>query len=157
MAVHDRLVQLLDGVPHRLLEHEPITSAAHAAAVRGTPVGIGGKALVMKIGKVYSVLAVPGDGRIDGRTLRASLGVQRYRFATREELLARTGLTPGSVPPFGRPLFDMPLYVDTALASRDRIAFTLGVPTASAVLPMADYMAMARPDAVVPLTLFQDA
>ncbi len=156
MSAHDRLVQLLEGVPHQRVDHEPITSAAHAAEVRGTPAEIGGKALVMKIGKVFSVLAIPGDGRIDGRTLRASLGVQRYRFATREELLERTGLTPGSVPPFGRPLFDMPLFIDAALAVQDRIAFTLGIPTASAIVSMADYMTVARPDAVVPLTLPQD-
>ena len=41
-------------------------------------------------------------------------------------------------------------------AAQDRIAFTLGMPTVSAIVSMADYMTVARPDAVVPLTLPQD-
>jgi len=152
MTVHERLLQILASVPHERLEHSAITSAAHASEVRGTPARVGGKALVMKLKSSFAVLAVPGDGRIDGKALRRGLHVQRYRFATRPELLELTGLTPGSVPPFGRPLFDLPLYVDATLAAQDRIAFTLGVPTASAVLAMTDYMALAQPEAILPLT-----
>jgi prolyl-tRNA editing enzyme YbaK/EbsC (Cys-tRNA(Pro) deacylase) len=152
MSVHARILQMLASVPHERVEHAAITSAAHAAEVRGTPARIGGKALVMKLKQAFAVLAVPGDGRIDGKVLRRGLGVQRYRYATPDELFALTGLAPGSVPPLGRPLFDLPLYVDAALADQDRIAFTLGVPTSSAVLAMTDYMALARPEAVVPLT-----
>lgn len=152
MTVHDRLTTLLATVPHERLTHPPITSAAHAATLRGTPLGIGGKAIVMKLKRTFAVLAVPADRAIDGKRLRHSLSVQRYRFASADELLALTGLTPGSVPPFGPPILDLPLYVDAALAARDRIAFTLGVPDASAILAMTDYLALARPAAVVPLT-----
>jgi len=48
------------------------------------------------------------------------------RFASREELLELTGLVPGSVPPFGRPILPFPLYVDTGIAANDRIAFNAG-------------------------------
>ncbi len=152
MRAHDRLLALLAHTPHDRLEHPPITSAAHAAEVRGTPARIGGKAIVMKLRSDFAVLALPGDGRLDGRALRHGLHVQRYRFATPEELLDLTGLAPGSVPPFGRPVFDLPLFVDSALAAQEHIAFTLAIPTSSAILAMADYMALARPEAVLPLT-----
>ncbi len=143
---------MLASVPHDRLEHSAITSAAHASEVRGTAARMGGKAIVMKLQSSFAVLAIPGDGRIDGKAVRHGLQVQRYRFATAPELFELTGLTPGSVPPFGRPLFDLPLYVDATLAEQPRIAFTLGVTTSSAVLAMTDYMALARPQAILPLT-----
>ena len=156
MSVHDRLSQLLADVPHERLEHPAVQSAAHAAELRGTPARIGGKALVMKLKKDFAILALGGDARLDGRQLRKTLGVQRYRMATREELLQLAGLTPGSVPPIGRPLFPLPLFMDQGLAQQTHIAFTLACPTVSAILTMPDYLALARPDAVVPLTAPQD-
>jgi len=38
-----------------------------------------------------------------------------------------SGLVPGSVPPFGRPIVDLDLFVDTSIAENEMIALTVAV------------------------------
>lgn len=149
--VADRLVRLLEAVPHEAFAHRAITSAVDAAEVRGTALDEGVKALVMKLGKRFAILAIPADRSLHGRSVRASLGVQRYRFARGPELEALTGLRPGAVPPVGH-LFELPLYLDAAVAASPHVVFTIGRPDRSVRLASEAFLALARPDAVVPLT-----
>ncbi len=140
------------GATWEILDHAPIASAAEAAALRGTALEEGGKALVMKLDRIgFAVLALGGDRRVDGKALRRGFGIQRYRFARREELRDLTGLAPGAVPPFGRPVFDLPLFVDADLAAGARIAFTLGRPDRSVLLDTAAWLRAARPEEILPL------
>ena len=148
MVVFHRVEALLDGVPHQRIDHGPIATSEDAARLRGTPLAIGGKSLVMKVGGKFGVFVISAARKIQGRLVGRHLGSSRLRFATREELLAMTGLTPGCVPPFGRPIFELPLFVDRSIANNDRIAFSAGLHTASIVMTVADYLAVARPEAV---------
>lgn len=156
MTPSDRLLAFLaeSGRPHTLLEHAPATSARDAAAARGTPLSIGGKSLVMRADKLgFVVLVVGSDRRVDGRLLRRALRVQRYRFAAPEELLALTGLTPGEVPPFGRPLFDAALYVGEDVAARPELAFAAASRSRSVRMATADWLALATPTVVPAFTV----
>jgi hypothetical protein len=47
---------------------------------------------------------LPANCKADSAAIRNELGVRKTRFANREELWELTGLVPGSVPPFGRPI-----------------------------------------------------
>lgn len=141
-----------EGVAWTRLEHPRVTTAVEAAEVRGTPLDSGGKTLLFKAGKRFVLAVVPGARRIDNRSFRKALRVQRYRFARREELDALIGLEPGCIPPFAAPLVDLPLVMDAHLASQPTIAFTMANHTVSAVLAMEDYLALAKPE-IVPLTL----
>lgn len=154
MDVTQRLLALLADTEHRHLTHAPITSAAHAAQVRGTPLDIGGKSVLMKLdrGIGFAIVVLSGARRLSNPALRAHLGLKRYRFATPDELRALTGLTPGSVPPFGRPLFELPLYVDAFTAAQRDIAFTIGVPDQSVVMATTDWLDLCKPTAVLPLS-----
>ena len=96
----------------------------------------------------FVVLALRGSDAVFNRALRRHLSIRRYRFATLDELHALTGLTPGCVPPFGRPVFDMPLYVEARLAAADRIAFSAGSHTDSILMATADWLAAAQPEDV---------
>jgi len=93
----------------------------------------------------FVILALRGSDTVFNRAFRSHLHLRRYRFATLEELGALTGLTPGCVPPFGRPIFDLPLYVDLQLAALDQIAFTAGSHTDSIVMGTCDWLAVAKP------------
>ncbi|MCB9676115.1 MAG: hypothetical protein H6737_13425 [Alphaproteobacteria bacterium] len=149
MTVAERLAALLEGTEHTVLAHPPAYSAEEAAAVRGTPLAIGGKSLVLKVGKAgFALFVASGARRTSNRLVRHGLGIQRLRFATRDELFELTGLEPGCVPPFGRPLFDLPLYVDDATLTQPRIAFSLGVHHRSVVMRTDDWARIARPDRV---------
>lgn len=70
--------------------------------------------------------------------------VKKVRFATAEELMERTGLIPGSVPPFGRPILDFSLYIDTSITANPRIAFNAGSVTDSIILDTNDYLKVAQ-------------
>ena len=153
VALHISALLTGQGVPFQRLIHPRATSAEEAARLRGTPLHMGGKALVMKTDRLgFVVLALRGSDTVFNRGLRQHLGIRRYRFATLEELEALTGLTPGCVPPFGRPLFDMPLYVDAQLAAAEQIAFTAGSHTHSIVMTTKDWLSASRPHEVFAFT-----
>ena len=59
-----------------------------------------------------------------------------------------SGLVPGSVPPFGRPIVDLDLFVDTSIAENEMIAFNCGSLTDSIVMSRADYIGVAVPTKV---------
>ena len=155
--VTQRIITLLDasGCPYERREHSLTRTAEEAARVRGTSLHIGGKSLVMKLGKkdVFAVFVVSGARRLDNRKVRHAVGTNRLRFATEDELMALTGLRPGCVPPFGHPVFDLPLYVDEATAKGETIAFTLADHHKSAVMATADYLQTAKPVAVADLSI----
>jgi len=146
MSVADRIESLLAPHPFDRVEHAIATSAAEIAQLRGTPLEMGGKSIVMKVDRVgFCVLAIRASDAIDNRLFRKHLGARRYRFATLEELDQLTGLTPGRVPPFGRPIFELPLYVEQSLADNDQIAFTPGTHDRSILMATSDWLAAANP------------
>ncbi|NIM61312.1 MAG: hypothetical protein GTN89_01505 [Acidobacteria bacterium] len=133
------------GVPFREMSHAPTYTSREAAAARGEPLDVGGKAIVAKVGAEFAVFVLSGARRLDSRKICKHLGETRFRFASREELGDLTGLTPGCVPPFGRPVLPLPLYVDASVAANDRIAFNAGSHTVSMILDRDDYLEAARP------------
>src|SRR5262245_62805376 len=113
------------GVPFAVTRPAPVYTSEEAAAVHGTPLASGAKALVVKAGESYRMLVVPADRKLDSRKARAALGVKALRFATREEVEQLTGLQPGSIPPFGS-LFGLPTACDPALGDNPAINFNAG-------------------------------
>ena len=160
MTPNERLYALLDASarPYTRLIHTAATTAREAAEARGTPLAIGGKSIGFKIDKIgLAILVVGSDRRVDGRLLRRALGVQRYRFLSADELRATFGLSPGEVPPFGRPLFDAALFVGRDVAAREEIAFAAASRTESVRMATADWLAVAAPTVVEPFTEAEEA
>jgi len=145
-SVFERLQERLQrqGVHFVVLRHEPVFTSEQAAAVRGTPLSSGAKALIVKAGDRFVLLVLPADRKLDSRKARETLGVKALRFATREEVTQLTGLQPGSIPPFGG-LFDLPTYCDPALADNASINFNAGDHAISVQLAYADFVAAEQP------------
>src|SRR5712692_290009 len=122
VSVCDRLQESLKqhAVSFTIIRHEAAYTSEQAAAVRGTTLASGAKALVVKAGDAFVLLVLPANRKLDSRKARDGLGVKGLRFATREEVEQRTGLQPGSIPPLGS-LFDLPTYCDPALAENAAI------------------------------------
>ena len=78
--------------------------------------------------------------KIDSQKIKARFGTKRLRFATPEELLELTGLVPGSVPPFGRPILPFDLYLDSSVTKNEKIAFNAGSLTTSIIMNCRDYL-----------------
>jgi Ala-tRNA(Pro) deacylase len=145
-SVFERLQERLQqqGVPFTVLRHEPVFTSEQAAAVRGTPLSSGAKALVVKAGERFVLLVLPADRKLDSRKARDTLGIKSLRFATKEEVTQLTGLEPGSIPPFGS-LFNLPTYCDPALAENPSINFNAGDHAISVQLAHADFVAVEQP------------
>ncbi len=146
-SVFERLQEKLQqsGVPFTVLQHEPVYTSEQAAAVRGTPLASGAKALVIKADERFLMLVLPADRKLDSRKARAALGAKSVRFATREEVEQLTGLQPGSIPPFGS-LFGLRTCCDPDLAANASIDFNAGDHAISVHLACADYYALEKPD-----------
>jgi Ala-tRNA(Pro) deacylase len=133
-------------VTFREVHHEPTLTSEDSARARGEELRVGGKALLMKgDDDQFRLFVLPANRKVDSAILREKFGFKKLRFATAEELQTTTGLVPGSVPPFGRPILPFDLYLDAAIAANDRIAFNAGALTDSMIVPMADYLRVAAP------------
>src|SRR5262245_28295454 len=143
--LHAKLTEA--GVELTVLRHAPVFTSEEAAAVRGTPLCSGAKALVVKAAEAFVLLVVPADRKLDSKKARAGLGVKAMRCATREEVEQLTGLQPGSIPPFGS-LFGLPTHCDPALAANETINFNAGDHSISISLSYAEYARVERPAAL---------
>jgi prolyl-tRNA editing enzyme YbaK/EbsC (Cys-tRNA(Pro) deacylase) len=144
--VFERLESWLrqSGVAFTVLRHEPVFTSEQAAAVRGTSLASGAKALVLKAGDNFLLAVLPADRKLDSKKAREALGVKNMRFATREEVEQLTGLQPGSIPPFGS-LFGLKTYCDPALAENESINFNAGDHAISVQMPYAEYARVEQP------------
>ncbi len=148
LPVHDRIVRLLTeaGVSFRQLHHEPTPTSADAARVRGEPIGSGAKALLLKADDAFRLFVLPGDRRLDSASVKRQLGLDRLRFASKEELLAQTGLVPGAVPPFGQPILPFELTADVSIGQAyPTVAFNAGSVADSIIMSAADWDRVAKP------------
>jgi prolyl-tRNA editing enzyme YbaK/EbsC (Cys-tRNA(Pro) deacylase) len=146
-VVFDAIRTLLDGadVSYRHIHHEPTFTSEESARARGEDVKVGGKALVVKLGDDFRLFVLSAARSLDSAALKRYFGVKKVRFADRDELLRLTGLVPGSVPPFGRPILPLDLYADPSVLANPVIAFNAGSLTDSLVVPVADYERVAKP------------
>lgn len=138
---------LLDAnaVEYRVVEHGPTRTSEESARARGEELRVGGKALVLKVDDDFGLYVLSAATKLDSGALRRQVGARRTRFATAEELAKLTGLVPGSVPPFGPPILDLPLHADRQLQENERIAFNAGSLEASIVMSREDWQGLAEP------------
>ena len=146
-AVYGAIRRLLDGAgaAYREAEHGPTRTSEESAAARGEPLSVGGKALLLRVKGEFRLFVLSAARKLDSKKVQARFGDKRIRFATAQELLQLTGLVPGAVPPFGRPVLPFDLYVDESITRNDRVAFNAGLLTRSIVLSREDYLRIANP------------
>lgn len=132
-------------VTYRTVYHRPTTTSEESAAARGEEVAIGGKAIVMKIDESFKLFVLSAAMKIDSKKIKQHFSAKSIRFASKEELMALTGLVPGSVPPFGRPILGLDLYLDPSVVRNDTIAFNAGTLTDSIIMNTKEYLRAAAP------------
>ena len=122
-----------ENVPLREARHEPTRTSEESARARGEPMRVGGKALLLKVDDTFRLFVLSADRKLDSAAIKQHFAARRTRFATPDELMEKTGLVPGSVPPFGPPILPFPLYTDPSVFENDRVAFNAGSLTDSMV------------------------
>jgi len=150
MNVFNKIKNLLEynNIEYKAIHHEPTTTSEASAEVRGEDLKIGGKALVMKIGDEFKLFILSASLKVDSKKIKSYFKIKKIRFAQSDELMSLTGLVPGSVPPFGRPILDLDLYVDRSIVANDRIAFNAGSLTDSIIMGTDDFIKIAKPSII---------
>jgi Ala-tRNA(Pro) deacylase len=145
-SILERLVQTLEthDVAYEVMHHEPVYTSEEAARVRGTTLASGAKALVCKADGEYLMFVLPANLRLASRQVRREAGFRSLRFASREEVAQLTGLTPGSIPPFGS-LFGLSTWCDQRLAEQKTINFNAGDHAVSISMQYADFERVEQP------------
>lgn len=148
--VFERLKAVLAsaGVDFTHTHHEPVYTSADAAAIRGVSLRSGAKALILKGNDDFFMAVLPADLALDSSRLRKAIGSKRMRFANKDEVLEITGLTPGSIPPFGS-VFGLTTVCDARLSENERINFSAGSHCDSLQIRYDDYIAYENPRIVV--------
>ncbi len=143
-----RICDFLDeaNVEYRVVEHEPTTTSQDSARARNEPLEVGAKALLVKADETFHLIVLPAHQRMHSSSLKRFLGAKNLRFASSDELLGITGLVPGSVPPFGQPIFSLPLLADRNVGQAfGRVAFNAGSLTTSIIMSAHDWHRLAKP------------
>lgn len=146
----DRLCELLAGAGarYRVVAHPAEGRSEQVAAVRGTAPGQGAKAMLCAFKPEtagYVLAVIPGNLRLDFRSLGAAFGARKATLASPELATELTGCVVGAIPPF---VFteQVRLVVDPALVEgAAEIAFNAGRLDRSIVLDATDYIRIARP------------
>lgn len=136
----------LHSIQFREVHHQPTHTSEESARARGEDISIGGKAILMKVEDEYKLFVLSAAKKIDSQKIKSRFGARRLRFATPDELQQLTGLVPGSVPPFGRPVLPFDLYVDVSIVANEKIAFNAGLLVTSIIMNCCDYMSIAAPE-----------
>jgi Ala-tRNA(Pro) deacylase len=137
--VQAKLLALLrsEGVDFRLTHHDPVTTSAQAAAVRGAELRSGAKAMLVKTKTGFVLAVLAADRKVDWKLLAPLVGDKGARFATDEELRQATGLSKGAVPPLGL-VFGLRTIYDHSLLEVEEINFNAGTHTDSVSMGRAD-------------------
>lgn len=141
-----RVFEALDalGIGYDTYEHPAVFTAEEAAEHwKGIPATrVKNLFLRNKKGDRHYLVILPVEKQADLRHLVRIIGDDRLSFGSPERLLARLGLTPGSVSPFGL-INDgegsVRVIVDADLRSAERIVFHPNINTQSLSISFADF------------------
>lgn len=125
-----------------IIQHEPTLTSAESAKARGEDLSIGGKALIMKVGNDFKIFVLSASRKIDSNAIKKQFNVKKLRFVNSDELKDLTGLTSGAIPPFGRPIINLDLFIDRSIQNNEKIAFNAASLTNSIIMRMKDYLSI---------------
>ncbi len=147
--IFDKLQKLFDysGKKYKVLEHKSVKTSEEAAKVRGTPLGKGVKAMVLKdkSGK-FVMVCVPADKKIDFDKVEKEVG-KKLNFAEAREVEAELGVKVGAVPPVGR-LFSMDTFYDLSIKDKGMVVFNAGRRDRSITIEAKDLIEVATTEKV---------
>ena len=145
-TVFERLTALLNAsqAPHMVVHHEPVYTSEESARVRGMTLASGAKALICKCDERFVMFVMPADRRLSSKKVRQALQIRSLRFGSADEVMEKTGLRPGSIPPFGS-LFGLPTFCDRELQLQPQINFNAGDHGISISMSSHDYERVEHP------------
>lgn len=147
MKILDRWLRYLDGngVCYSHSVHPRAQTALETAAAERIPPHDLAKIVVYAGDNGFGIVVVAADELLNLPEIARLLGSSSMRLAEEGELAE---IFPdcelGAMPPFGQP-YEMPVLLDTGIASREFIAFPIGTHCDVIRMSVADYKRLVRP------------
>ena len=147
MECRDRLEEYLreNGVPFEVQHHPRAITAQEVAATEHVPGKMLAKVVVVMVDGRMVMLSLPAPYQVDLEKVGKVLGAEEARLAEEEEF---EGTFPdcevGAMPPFGN-LYELPVYVEEALAEDETIFFRAGTHTDTMSVRYADFKQLVKP------------
>ena len=147
MTTFEKITQYLSekSISFRAVHHAATLTSEASAKARGEDLSVGGKAIVIKVDTEFKLFVLSAALKIDSQKIRDHFNAKKTRFASAEELHQLTGLAPGSIPPFGKPILNLDLFVDASIVRNEVIAFNAGSLTDSIIMSAKDYLKITQP------------
>jgi Ala-tRNA(Pro) deacylase len=134
-----------NGVGFEVLTHSQAFTMQEVAAALHVPGDQVAKVVIVCADDEMAMLVLPAPYRLNIDQARGLLGAEDARLAKEKEF---ADLFPdcatGAMPPFGN-LYDVPVYVDKALAAQSNIVFRIGTHRETMKIAYADFGRLAQP------------
>jgi Ala-tRNA(Pro) deacylase len=147
MTCKERLEEYLQGqgVGFQSMRHPEVYTAQEVAAAQHISGHQLAKVVMVRADDEMAMLVLPASCRVDFGKLRTFLGVKKARLATEVEFGdIFSDCEIGAMPPFGN-LYELPVYVDRALAEVSEIVFKVGTHRDSMKIRYSDFERLAGP------------
>ena len=143
----DRLENYLreNAVSFEVQHHPRVVTAQKVAATEHIPGKMLAKTVMVLADGEMSMLALPAPYEVDLEKMGEVLGAREVRLAEEEEFEDTfPDCEVGAMPPFGN-LYELPVYVEEALAEDETIFFRAGTHTETLSLKYTDFEQLVQP------------
>jgi Ala-tRNA(Pro) deacylase len=147
MECRDKLEEYLreNEVPFEVQHHPRAITAQEVAATEHVPGRMLAKVVMVVVDGQMMMLSLPAPYQVDLEKVGKVLGAEETRLADEEEFESTfPDCEVGAMPPFGN-LYDLPVYVEEALAEDETIFFRAGTHTDTMSVRYADYEQLVEP------------
>ena len=150
MAITARLKNYLDknGVDYQVFYHQRVYTAQEVAAAQHVPGKELAKVVMVKVDGELAMMVLAASSMVDMDKLKTLFRGKEVNLAQEEEF---QGIFPdcetGAMPPFGN-LYDLEVYVDTALVEQTHILFQAGSHVETMRVAYMDFANLVQPKVV---------
>jgi Ala-tRNA(Pro) deacylase len=147
MDCKERLENYLreNGVPFEAQHHPRAVTAQEVAATEHVPGRMFAKTVMALADEDMVMLVLPAPYHVNPEKAAGALDAGDFRLASEEQFRdAFSDCEVGAMPPFGN-IYDVPVYVDEALAEDERIVFRAGSHTDTMSVRYADFEGLVKP------------
>lgn len=133
------------GVPFEVRQHSTAYTMPEVAAALHESGKHVAKVVIVRAGEEMLMCVVPSPYRLNMDQVRAMLSAPQVRLAQEHEFTDLfPDCAPGAMPPFGN-LYDVPVYVDRALAEQEEMFFLVGTHDHSMEVAYKDFARLVQP------------
>lgn len=146
--IRNEIIRLLKNseIEFKHMSHEPTPTSEDSAAIRGTTLQEGVKAIILrgKTSKKNYQFNIPSNLKLDMKAVAEACG-EKCEFEDPNVINDRFGLVVGSIPPFGQ-LLNLDTYYDEKIKESPRSAFNCGLVKESIIMNSKDLFALVNPN-----------